>query len=179
MNIQLISAINLLNKDDKIKFEQLFHRYKNYAFSICLHYLKNTQDAEDAVQEAFLRIMKNMDKLGSIESKSTKGFISVVTRNICLDKLKKPGPNIDYDNEKPLVEPSNFTENLENKDSIHYYLKNLKEKYQYVLILTYLNEMNDTQIASSLGLSQVNVRKIRSRALQQIKNYISEDDYER
>lgn len=51
--------------------------------------LKNQQDAEDALQDAFIRISENMDKIGEVSSPRTRSFVMVITRNICLNMLRR------------------------------------------------------------------------------------------
>ena len=50
---------------DRVKFEQLYQEYKAFMHGIAYQILRNQQDAEDAVHNAFLSIAKNIEKIGS------------------------------------------------------------------------------------------------------------------
>lgn len=175
---KLFSMLGLKTKSSEIEFEDLFHKYKNYVFSIALRYMSNTQDAEDAVQEAFLRLSKNIHKIDDLDSKKTRGFISIITRNVCFDLLNKNKDEDDIDEIFNIGVDDDFTQDIENRDTLEYYISTLKERYKHVLILSYIHELSDQEIASSLNTSQSNVRKIRSRALEKLKNNEKEIEYE-
>lgn len=177
MNPILLSTIKTISTDDRVKFEDLFHKYKNYMFSITLHYLKNTTDAEDAVQEACIKLAKNIDKVDQIDSKRTRGFISIIVRNTCLDILAKSRYEDDIE-ESIVKDPHTFTEDIENKDQLDRYISSLNDRYKHVLMLTYLYDMKDKEISQILDISEANVRKIRSRALDKVRKNISEVEYE-
>ncbi len=59
---------------------------KNKLFRLSLNLMNNRDDAEDAVQEAYIKIWKMQDKINSV--KNIEAFMMTITRNICLDKLK-------------------------------------------------------------------------------------------
>jgi len=59
---------------------------KNKLFRLSLNLMNNRDDAEDAVQEAYIKIWKMQEKLNSL--KNIEAFMMTITRNICLDKLK-------------------------------------------------------------------------------------------
>lgn len=49
--------------EDKSKFEKIYERYKNLMFYTAMQILNHTQDAEDAVHQAFIPIIDNIDKI--------------------------------------------------------------------------------------------------------------------
>lgn len=55
-------------------------------FRLSLSLLNNRDDAEDAVQEVFVKIWNTQEKMANL--KNIKAFMMTVTRNHCLDKLK-------------------------------------------------------------------------------------------
>lgn len=59
-------------EEDKIKFVTLYEKYRKLMFYIANDILKDTDLAEDAVQEAFFRIAKNFKKVGEISCPQTK-----------------------------------------------------------------------------------------------------------
>ncbi|MAE07733.1 MAG: RNA polymerase subunit sigma-24 [Bacteroidetes bacterium] len=59
---------------------------KNRLFRLSLSMLNNHDDAEDAVQEVYIKIWKMQHKLNNL--KNTEAFMMTVARNYCLDKLK-------------------------------------------------------------------------------------------
>ena len=51
--------------------------------------LKNNESAEDAVSEAFVRIIKNLDKINEDDRYKTRAFLVIIVRNVSIDILNK------------------------------------------------------------------------------------------
>ncbi len=74
---------------EKEKFEQLYHKYRRLMHWEANHILCDSQLAEDAVHEAFLRVIKNFHKIGEINCPQTKNFVVIIVRNAALNILEK------------------------------------------------------------------------------------------
>ena len=74
--------------DDKEKFAEIFRSYGNIMFSKAMSVLHNTALAEEAVQESFLKIAKNISKISEPNCSKTAAFIVIIVRNTALDMLK-------------------------------------------------------------------------------------------
>lgn len=59
---------------------------KNKMFRLSLRMLQNREEAEDVVQEAFLKLWKMNKQLGKYQN--PQGLLMTMTRNLCLDKIK-------------------------------------------------------------------------------------------
>lgn len=69
--------LSLIDKqEEKNRFEELYYRYRNLMYYIAYQVLHQDRDSEDAVQEAFFRIAKNMDKVKDIAFYGNKKFCS-------------------------------------------------------------------------------------------------------
>ena len=69
--------------------EQIYHDYEQTMYHAAFAVLHNKQDAEDAVHEAFVRLITNIDRLAAIEKKKQKSFVIIVTRNIAIDTYRR------------------------------------------------------------------------------------------
>ena len=69
-------------------FNSIFDMYSGTMLKIAYGITRDKQLAEDAVQESFLRISKNMERLEDIHSPETRGYILTITRNTSLSVLK-------------------------------------------------------------------------------------------
>ena len=63
------------------KFERLYYQYKRLMYWIANHILGDSHLAEDAVHEAFLKIIKNFHKIGEIHCPRTKNFVVIIKEN--------------------------------------------------------------------------------------------------
>ena len=71
------------------KFERLYYQYKRLMYWIANHILGDSHLAEDAVHEAFLKIIKNFHKIGEIHCPRTKNFVVIIVRNTARSILEK------------------------------------------------------------------------------------------
>ena len=75
---------------NRTAFRQLAERHQRFVYAVAVRVLNNQQDAEDATQETFIRLWKNL-KHYKAEIKLTTWLYRIVT-NICLDVLKSAHP---------------------------------------------------------------------------------------
>lgn len=74
------------DEDKKVKFEQIYYNYKNQMFYVANSVLNNIHDAEDAVQEAFISIAKNMNTVSKIDNeKDLRAYILKATKSRALN----------------------------------------------------------------------------------------------
>ena len=82
--------LQLLNTcSEQEKFKQLYETYHRLMHWEALRVLQDRHLAEDAVQESFLRIIKNFDKIGEILCPQTKRFVVIIVRNAARNLLVK------------------------------------------------------------------------------------------
>ena len=101
----VLSTVDL-NTDDKNKFESIYHTYKNALFYQVHRIIKNENDAEDVLQEAFIKIAKNINAIDDVKSKETVSFLIVITKNTAYDYIRKSSKII----ELPLSETEKFVD---------------------------------------------------------------------
>ena len=86
----LLFYLQLLETEgEKQKFERLYERYRRLMHWIAVRILQDEHLAEDAVHEAFLRILQNFDGIDEILSPKTRNFVVIVVRNTSLNLRKK------------------------------------------------------------------------------------------
>lgn len=79
----------LLDTDEeKSKFQKLYDEHRDMMFYRAFKILKNHTLAEDALQEAFIRVTKNIHKVGQVRSPETIQFLLVITENAALTLLE-------------------------------------------------------------------------------------------
>ena len=149
------------SKEQQDKFTLLYELYHKRLLAFAAK-LVPKDDAEDAVQEAWLRIAKNIDRIEDPHSERTVGYIMTITRN-CAYTVLKQEPKL-YPGEREaerkdmddilneLCEKERFEETVEN-------IRRLNDMYRPVLYLYYVEECTVSQIASQLGRKKETVRK--------------------
>lgn len=103
-------------KDDKKTFAILCEANYEYAYRISFRILANEEDARDIVQEAFIKVWKNISRYNE-KIKFTTWLYSIVT-NLCIDMLRKQKNHADIHSEEALKKIALLHEEdqLTNKD---------------------------------------------------------------
>ena len=128
---------------DKRKFVILYETYRCLMMKVALNILHDSFLAEDAVQDAFIHIARNMDKIGSVESLETKNYLVIAVKNASIDIYRKRSVRMKRDTDNSVLE----------------ILKNLPVMYRDVFLLKYSSRLENKEIARMLRISEANVRK--------------------
>ena len=140
--------------------ERLIQMYGDKLFRLCLITLGNASDAEDAVQETFVKYLQKAPIFKDEEHK--KAWLLTVATNQCRDMLrfKKRHPIVDME------EIREFT-NEKTESGILDALMLLPEKYRMVLVLYYVEEYSIENIAQMIGRtkSAIKMRLQKGRKL--------------
>ncbi len=149
------------NEEDKSKFEAVYLKYKNLMLNRAYDILKNSGLAEDAVHNAFLSILKNLQKIGGVEAKETRGYVMVIAENAAKKIYNKEHKITTVELNDSIADIS-AEEEVINKVSVEQLKENiysLSDIYKNVLILKYYNGLSDKEIAAALGIPVSTVRK--------------------
>ncbi len=148
----ILSSVDL-NTEAKSKFELIYHTHKNTLFYQALNIVKNENDAEDILQEAFIKIAKNIKSIDDIRSRETLSFLIVITKNTAYDYIRKLSKIV----ELPLSE----TEEMVDDDALENLVSNI-EYEQIVSVITsipspynevlYLHYVKDYSIKKTAAL---------------------------
>lgn len=140
------------SKSDKLKFEQIYEKYKDLVFNIAYRYLNNYHLAQDATQESFARIAKNIKRFADIESDDTTKLIWTTAKHAAIYTYNR---NKNH-NEELVADCSgiiDYNQDNDSKENIVEAIKSLDSKYSEILILKYKYGYSVQEIAETLGLS--------------------------
>jgi RNA polymerase sigma-70 factor, ECF subfamily len=162
------------SRGDLGAFEQLVLRYQAVAWNTAYRFLGNSAEAEDIVQEAFLRIWTSARRYQPTALFRTYLY-RVVTR-ICLDYSAKKRPL--YSSRLPeLVDhrPSPFRAltNAEREKAIRVALDQLPPNQRMVLLLKYFDGLGYADIAEILAITVKAVERSLARARQTLQQDLS------
>ncbi len=152
--------------------EELYLKYRQLMFYVANEILNDVQLSEDAVQEAFIRISKNMNKIDNDNQVSTKAFLVTVVRNVALTMLKKENHYYDFSEYQDLiVDKQEVEKNVLDRMEVKVYISaitKLSEKYRDILYLHCVQEYTVSEISKLLQLSQEVVKKRIQRGRKKI-----------
>lgn len=157
----LIYLQTLETPDEKAKFEALYRTYCGLMVAVAMKLLGNRADAEDAVHQAFLSILKNMDKISQVDCLKTKSYVVIITEHKALDLLRARKKALPRDFEE---EPIGVTIPPPGEDELAAALAKLPARYREILLLHYHHGYSRKELAQMLELSYVAVQQLLWRA---------------
>lgn len=160
--------------EEKSKFEQIYLEYRDLMFYIANQILHNQSDSEDVVHEAFLRVIKIIDKIEEAKCPKTKNLVVIITDRIAIDRYRLQF--ISLDEEGMDVFSTKDTENMEIHSSLALAMASLPEKYRAVLMLRYDNGFSEAEVAQILSMSMANVHKTVQRAKKKLEEILEEQE---
>ena len=169
--MELKKLIKACKKNNLKAQSQLYQNYKDTLYTLCLKYCKNTEEAEDNLQDAFIDIFKNIKKYkgkGSFE-----GWMKRITINKAIDKYKKESFINIIINDDLLEDTSIETEELNLPlHDILYLIQLLPNRYRLVFNLYELDGYSHKEIAALLKISESTSKSNLHRAKLILKNKI-------
>ncbi len=158
LNINFILTYLDEEADQKL-LEDIFYSYSKQMVSLAMTYLKNTDDAEDAVGTVFERIAsRNFDVVRSIKNDcDMRNYLLKATKNTCLNMLGQKKMTVSFEQiseygyvEKGMCSDDSFFETICNKMDYEAVLKaigSLNEKYRDALYYHFVMEMTVAEVA--------------------------------
>ena len=160
--------------EDKRKFERLYIAYKQTMYYVANRILKDSYAAEDAVHQAFLRIINHLEKIDESDCRKTKAFLVVVTEHISIDLYRKRKRENILSYDEIMIYIENDSINFDaHMDEVSLAISQLPINYSTVLLLKYSQGYNDTEISQLLHIKEDNVRKRISRAKKRLAQILN------
>ncbi len=168
-------------RGNQADYSIIIDRYKNKAFSLLKRMLKNEQDAEETLQDCFLKAYNSLNNFKG-EAKFSTWFYRIVY-NTALTKLSSKKRKTEkemssVDDHFDLKSEYDFRSS-EKKDLsvfVNDLVNQLPERFATVINLYYLNEMSCDEISKILNISVSNVKVILHRSRNALKDLIVEKD---
>jgi RNA polymerase sigma-70 factor (ECF subfamily) len=155
---------------DEETLAALVSQYAGTLYRVAFSVLRNAADAEDAVQEAFVRVLRHRDTLGEVRDQRV--WLIRIVWNIVLDRKRraKTRPETDDVAELARVLPSKGLSQEEIAAAAQHHgrvlacVERLPSKEREVLLLSAFEELTSVEIASVLGITESSVRSRLFRA---------------
>ncbi len=173
----LIYLALIEREEDKRKFELIYLSYKQTMFYAANRILKNHHTAEDAVHQAFIRIIDNLDKINEDNCHKTRAFLVVITEHIAIDiyRKQKRENTVSFD-EFEIYISDNLSLEDELTDDVSSAIASLPVNYSTVLRLKFSQGYNNSEIAQILDITEENVRQRISRAKKKLGELLQKED---
>lgn len=174
-----ILLVNRLKKGDNKAFDELFSLYGNRLYYFSYGYLKSKEDAEEVVQEVFLRIWRNRTNLKP--ELSFKAYLFKISYHFILEFFERIYRHEAYKDQ--LTEDSaKFTAEIEERldyqlllEKVERQIDQLPSRQRDILIKCRKEGLSVKEIASQLGITPKTVENHLTAALKTIRRQLGED----
>lgn len=182
-HVNELALIEAFRSGDEFAFVSLYNRYKGPVYAFCYKMMLDSEAAQDVMQETFLRVYENRDRL--MKSGAFKSWLFTIARNQCLNWLRKSGKHValsEEGHELPPAADTPFTK-MEKSEQVRFvtqFLESLKPEYREVLILREYQNLTYEEIAavtrSSLSAVKSRLFKARRRLAELMEASIQASD---
>ncbi len=166
-------------RGDLEAFRLLVENHQTFVYRVAFRLLSNKEDAEDAVQECFIRVWKNLFRF-DVNKTFTTWLYCIIT-NLCYDRLraaKRKENNFDYNTDLSLMKDMNNPDTLLNKKDMREIIQKLADtlppKQRIVFVLRDMEDKDINSVAAILKMTQKSVKSNLYFARKYLRTKLSE-----
>ncbi|SEW32887.1 RNA polymerase sigma factor [[Clostridium] fimetarium] len=160
-----------IKKSNLKKMEQLYELYESKMYSVAYGILKNVAQAEDVVQDSFMKLTDYLDKIKTVDDSKTKWLAITIVKTTAINVYRKNQREswlFEYIEEQEMEDPHNVIEtkiiNMHNHDMLESVMLDMPEIYKQVIKLRYFYELSTIEISALTGVDNRTIRKRIERA---------------
>ncbi len=150
-----------VNSSDQEILGQLYTRYIPLVYGLCLKYLQQQEDAEDAVMQIYEELSL---KIHNYEITKFRTWLYSVAKNHCLQILRKNQPFVFEEISEKIVETDHFehlietSESIEKESALNHCLKTLPEEQKRCIIHFFFDECSYADVVELTGFALTKVK---------------------
>ena len=172
MLIFLLAALE--SEEDRREFAVIYEQHHARLENAAMRILKNQTDAEDAVQNAFMQVIRHFEKISEIPCKELPFWLISIVKNEALMLLRKRDRTATLEEER-------FPEGAEDVSdyaALVELFRSLPDTYRRVLEMKVLLGYTDKEIAGHLGISETAVSTRASRGRQLLREILEKEGFQ-
>lgn len=162
------------------KFDQVYEQYYRLMYHVAYGILQNPEDTEDALQEAFIRIDKNISKIIDPVCPKTRNFVVIIIKNVSFT-MQKRKRGIEMEELSPALEdwrtevsPERAGEEKSVQEMVKDAIRELPYIYRECLSLSLIEEYTPKEIADMLGKKEQSIYKRLKRGTKKLQEILTE-----
>ena len=163
--------------DEFAALELNVRQQARFVFKVAYGVLRNSHDAEDVVQDVFLRVQR----AGTSGVRDVQAWLATIAFRLALDRKRRPEALdiTDFDLATTAPDAEQVAMHSQQMDRVHRLIAALPEDLRYPLVLSALEELNSRQIGEILGIPESSVRGRILRARQILKEKLAATETKR
>lgn len=169
--MELDALLESCRRGDDLAWEALVRRYQGRVFGICIHYMRDREEARDAAQEVFVKLYERLDTLD--QRAAFLPWLIRLTRNACIDRLRRlkvrtPEHAVTVEDAYDLAAPGPSPEDRSlastRRGLLYRALDELSEESREVILLREIQELKLKEVAALLAIPEGTVKSRAHRA---------------
>ena len=162
----LVYLMLIEDEGEKCKFKALYSKYERLMFHVARRILRNETDTEDAVQEAFFEVAKNISKISDVNANKTRSYLIIIVRNEALKIY-----NAQKKQEKVTADTDFYgiADSYPRLSPLSAAISRMPDDYKELILLKYDNGFTSREIAQMLGTTDGAVRQKLLKAREQLR----------
>ena len=162
------------NEDDRTRVRQLYEKYVGIMRSRAYKILKNRQDADDAVQNTFIKIIDYLDRLPDLTEKQEKFYMVSAVENTAIDLYRKKQREKETELDEAILEVEQWKP-YEGENEVVKEILSLSIRDRQIIFLRYIYGYKNAEIGDLLGMTEEAVKKAARRAEKRLRKKCEED----
>ncbi len=162
--------------------EQLYDAYEYKMYGIAYSILNNEGQAEDAVQDAFLKLIPHLEDINSVASVETKRLITYTIKNVAIDiyrRNKKESELFSKGVDEPVINENQqgiaYVKTIEDRQIVVQLLSSLPSKYREIIRYRCYYELSYKEISLLLNISEKAAAKRYERGRKLLKELMEKE----
>ena len=165
----------LLRKEERA-FTQLYDMYSKSLYSIITNLINDREEAEDVLQEVFVKIWKNIETYNQSKGRLYTWMLNI-TRNTAIDKLRSKGfnnskKNLSSDNFVHLLDDSNKLTNKIDSIGLRDFVNKLKPKCIQLIDLLFFKGFTQQEASEELAIPLGTVKTQNRMCINDLRNFL-------
>ena len=165
----------ILKRDDRA-FTKLYSMYNKSLFGVISNLIKEQEEAEDVLQEVFVKIWKNIDSYNESKGRFYTWILNIA-RNTAIDKLRSKGfnnnqKNLSADNFVHLLDDSNKLTDRIDTIGIKEFVKKLKPKCIQIIELLFFQGYTQQEASDELEIPLGTIKTQNRTCMNDLRNYL-------
>ena len=166
----------LLVRKEERAFTQLYDMYSKSLFSIITNLINDREEAEDVLQEVFVKIWKNIETYNQSKGRLYTWMLNI-TRNTAIDKLRSKGfnnsqKNLSSDNFVHLLDDSNKLTNKIDSIGLRDFVNKLKPKCIKLIDLLFFKGFTQQEASEELAIPLGTVKTQNRMCINDLRNFL-------
>lgn len=166
----------LEDENDRKKFTMIYELYHGQMEKVAMRILQNQRDAEDAMQNAFLRIIDHFSKVDQIHDDELLFWVISIVKNEALMIYRKNMKIVPLEQDWDVF--ANPTEEIQNYSELVALFSKLPETYRTVLEMRFIIGYAEKEIAKILNITETAVSTRVSRGRQLLRKIVEKEGFQ-